>query len=64
MALSESTDSDIACSIEDEILQLHRDARMIPGEWTKTAIKTVWSIGHLFSSLEDRSPEELKCKPD
>ena len=42
LALSDSTGSDLAHSVSEEILQLHKEGRMSPGERARTAIKTVW----------------------
>ena len=64
LALSNSTDSDNARSVQEEILQLHREAGMSPGERAKTVIKTVWPIDLLFSSPEDRNPEEPQSNRD
>ena len=44
LALSDSSDSDIGRSVQEEILQLHRKARMSLQELAKTVIKTVWPI--------------------
>ena len=63
LVLSDSTDSDMAPSVDEEI-QLHREGRMSPGEWARTVIKTVWPIEFLFSSPEDRSPEEPQLEQD
>ena len=64
LAMSDSTNSDLACSVGEELLQLHREGRMSPGERARTVIKTAWPIEFLFSSPEERSTEEPQSEPD
>ena len=44
----------------EEIIQLHREGRMSPGEQANTIIKTVGPLDQPFSSLEDSCTEDQK----
>ena len=56
--LADSTDSDLACSIEEEIFLLHRHSRISPREKARTVVQlTAWPSGSLFSSGESDQEE-------
>ena len=61
LKLSDSTDPDISCSIDEEILLLHREAKMSPKEKAMTVVQK--QPGHLGTSSHPKRVTRTNSQP-